>query len=80
MLSPVFVPFLTVKVIDLFHLRFRQLKIEDIIVFRDMIRIGRTGNGDVSILYLPAQDDLSRSFTVCCSDTYTWVLKKKNVA
>lgn len=36
---PVFVPFLAVEIPDLFHFRFRELKIENVEVLRNMIRI-----------------------------------------
>ena len=43
---PVLVPLMPVKTADHLHILFAQFEIEDIIVFRNMIRIGGTGDGN----------------------------------
>ena len=43
---PVLVPLMPVKAADHLHILFAQFEIEDIIVFRNMIRIGGTGDGN----------------------------------
>ena len=43
----------------LLHIIIREGKIKNCGIFRYMLRIAGTGNGDIIILYLPAQHDLS---------------------
>ena len=50
---PVLVPLMPVKAADHLHILFAQFEIEDIIVFRNMIRIGGTGDGNKARLQLP---------------------------
>ena len=58
----------TLKVIDLLHLLIGQGEVKDIIVFSDVLGIGRTRNGDNAALQVPAQEDLIGALSVCRRD------------
>ena len=58
---------MAIKFPNLLHLIFRQFEIKDIIILRNMVRLGGTRYGDKSCLKLPPEDDLGRRLSILIS-------------
>lgn len=63
-LSPVFIPFSRIQLIQGLHFFFAQGKVEKVQIFPDIIQFINTGDDDISVLELPAEDDLGRRFAI----------------